>query len=134
MIRRPPRSTRTDPLLPYTTLFRFNSAADKFLDRNGQAIFDHSFVARRIANAKAILGQDALNGVAAVGPGISPNPRLVRISSRSSGDVETARLALALQLAERGRACRRVTHRSNAPSPDPAQCTDRKSTRLNSSH
>src|SRR3546814_1487329 len=30
MIRRPPRSTRTDPLLPYTTLFRsqFGSAGD----------------------------------------------------------------------------------------------------------
>src|SRR3546814_5952321 len=25
MIRRPPRSTRTDPLLPYTTLFRSNA-------------------------------------------------------------------------------------------------------------
>src|SRR3546814_17298783 len=26
MIRRPPRSTRTDPLFPYTTLFRSNKA------------------------------------------------------------------------------------------------------------
>src|SRR3546814_16955492 len=26
MIRRPPRSTRTDTLFPYTTLFRFNMA------------------------------------------------------------------------------------------------------------
>src|SRR3546814_3303102 len=34
MIRRPPRSTRTDTLFPYTTLFR--SAGDRpvFLDRN----------------------------------------------------------------------------------------------------
>src|SRR3546814_10619895 len=28
MIRRPPRSTRTDTLLPYTTLFRFDSQND----------------------------------------------------------------------------------------------------------
>src|SRR3546814_18478025 len=28
MIRRPPRSTRTDTLFPYTTLFRSESAAD----------------------------------------------------------------------------------------------------------
>src|SRR3546814_5820441 len=28
MIRRPPRSTRTDTLLPYTTLFRSHSAAE----------------------------------------------------------------------------------------------------------
>src|SRR3546814_14747484 len=27
MIRRPPRSTRTDPLFPYTTLFRSDGAA-----------------------------------------------------------------------------------------------------------
>src|SRR3546814_1634364 len=29
MIRRPPRSTRTDTLFPYTTLFRSNSAGSK---------------------------------------------------------------------------------------------------------
>src|SRR3546814_11245027 len=28
MIRRPPRSTRTDTLFPYTTLFRSNAGAD----------------------------------------------------------------------------------------------------------
>src|SRR3546814_11857958 len=32
MIRRPPRSTRTDPLLPYTTLFRSGAAADEIAD------------------------------------------------------------------------------------------------------
>src|SRR3546814_2035189 len=31
MIRRPPRSTRTDPLLPYTTLFRSQEALDYVL-------------------------------------------------------------------------------------------------------
>src|SRR3546814_8528353 len=30
MIRRPPRSTRTDTLFPYTTLFRSMSPADQF--------------------------------------------------------------------------------------------------------
>src|SRR3546814_14316998 len=34
MIRRPPRSTRTDPLFPYTTLFR--SQADAAADRIDQ--------------------------------------------------------------------------------------------------
>src|SRR3546814_6497819 len=29
MIRRPPRSTRTDPLFPYTTLFRSAQAVDR---------------------------------------------------------------------------------------------------------
>src|SRR3546814_6710606 len=31
MIRRPPRSTRTDTLFPYTTLFRSRSASDSAL-------------------------------------------------------------------------------------------------------
>src|SRR3546814_5417641 len=40
MIRRPPRSTRTDTLFPYTTLFRSDSARSRgistSLDANGQ--------------------------------------------------------------------------------------------------
>src|SRR3546814_4539783 len=47
MIRRPPRSTRTDTLLPYTTLFRSAGVAifakqkpDAALDRLGVAEFD----------------------------------------------------------------------------------------------
>src|SRR3546814_2735908 len=39
MIRRPPRSTRTDTLFPYTTLFR--SAADLYLDLRGEPLSDH---------------------------------------------------------------------------------------------
>src|SRR3546814_15789659 len=35
MIRRPPRSTRTDTLFPYTTLFR-SSASHECLDRPGK--------------------------------------------------------------------------------------------------
>src|SRR3546814_11547159 len=31
MIRRPPRSTRTDTLFPYTTLFRSNEAVDQLI-------------------------------------------------------------------------------------------------------
>src|SRR3546814_4620596 len=34
MIRRPPRSTRTDTLFPYTTLFRSTQGAERLLDRN----------------------------------------------------------------------------------------------------
>src|SRR3546814_11847610 len=44
MIRRPPRSTRTDPLFPYTTLFRSGIAApqpDLALDRAGAVGGDH---------------------------------------------------------------------------------------------
>src|SRR3546814_19966660 len=47
MLRRPPRSTRTDTLFPYTTLFRSNEIAIA-LDERGQycgAEFDDGFLA-----------------------------------------------------------------------------------------
>src|SRR3546814_17478628 len=45
MIRRPPRSTRTDTLFPYTTLFRSEGhrAVHYFSSRNGRVI-DWSFM------------------------------------------------------------------------------------------
>src|SRR3546814_9163851 len=45
MIRRPPRSTRTDTLFPYTTLFRSDRIADLFPD-----IQHRCFVALAFAN------------------------------------------------------------------------------------
>src|SRR3546814_16352665 len=36
MIRRPPRSTRTDTLFPYTTLFRSEGVVDALLDREAR--------------------------------------------------------------------------------------------------
>src|SRR3546814_7454844 len=42
MIRRPPRFTRTDPLLPYTTLFR-SIAADGAGESDGRDVGRHSF-------------------------------------------------------------------------------------------
>src|SRR3546814_15373413 len=39
MIRRPPRSTRTDTLFPYTTLFRSIAAAKYKIEEEGQSIF-----------------------------------------------------------------------------------------------
>src|SRR3546814_1334178 len=45
MIRRPPRSTRTDTLLPYTTLFRSNG----FLHRDDDDVADAGGLALRAA-------------------------------------------------------------------------------------
>src|SRR3546814_17477801 len=39
MIRRPPRSTRTDTLFPYTTLFRSEEAGGLFLMSDGDVIY-----------------------------------------------------------------------------------------------
>src|SRR3546814_6769547 len=41
MILRPPRSTRTDTRLPYTTLFRSKSAANRTESRGAHALSDH---------------------------------------------------------------------------------------------
>src|SRR3546814_5328595 len=38
MIRRPPRSTRTDTLFPYTTLFRSTLAAGELIRRTGRVL------------------------------------------------------------------------------------------------
>src|SRR3546814_15858993 len=42
MIRRPPRSTRTDTLFPYTTLFRSPDCADRAHDQRFLAAFQPS--------------------------------------------------------------------------------------------
>src|SRR3546814_19996534 len=46
MIRRPPRSTRTDTLFPYTTLFRSDARPDRQRDRRRRAAF-HLLLDRR---------------------------------------------------------------------------------------
>src|SRR3546814_17224013 len=48
MIRRPPRSTRTDTLFPYTTLFRSKTINDRFTDYAG--------------STQAVMGIDTLLG------------------------------------------------------------------------
>src|SRR3546814_6256631 len=60
MIRRPPRSTRTDPLFPYTTLFR--SPDGDFLDFDwaGPGLFPD-----RLANGQATKPDTRLAGTAA---------------------------------------------------------------------
>src|SRR3546814_9228697 len=45
MIRRPPRSTRTDTLFPYTTLFRSAAAGDRV--GRPAAMFDKILIANR---------------------------------------------------------------------------------------
>src|SRR3546814_20359845 len=40
MIRRPPRSTRTDTLFPYTTLFRSGDQAQLAVQKQCDAVFD----------------------------------------------------------------------------------------------
>src|SRR3546814_1430536 len=120
MIRRPPRSTRTDTLFPYTTLFRseiipsgfqvHGSAVQLVLDRLGGS--ESQLLRRRD------LDRLAIGGIAAL-------PRWA---------------VLDLELAEAGErdfcACRgSIGDRDENGIHDLLRvCLDRKSTRLNSSH
>src|SRR3546814_5327464 len=54
MIRRPPRSTRTDTLFPYTTLFRSNRAAFDLVER-GHAINPRTSVSLPVTAAAAAI-------------------------------------------------------------------------------
>src|SRR3546814_4502812 len=63
MIRRPPRSTRTDTLFPYTTLFRSDRTGDRVLradaaSRAGMAAADHHRLLRRPDHVLVVLGRD----------------------------------------------------------------------------
>src|SRR3546814_7633773 len=55
MIRRPPRSTRTDTLFPYTTLFRSHGICYDFLIVSGQIYVDRKFDPESRARAQAFL-------------------------------------------------------------------------------
>src|SRR3546814_3604409 len=69
MIRRPPRSTRTDTLFPYTTLFRSEFAGDDFIvvaQRIGERQVELALGAASCLARVAAFGLDAVgDGVAA---------------------------------------------------------------------
>src|SRR3546814_9916414 len=115
MIRRPPRSTRTDTLFPYTTLFRSKSrsAWRQITDEMVNKLYTFFSIRRKFPAARAIcltVARPTLN--AAPGHAVPPPPEL---SAR--GDYDD------------GRADTQI-----APCAPLFFFRDRKSTRLNSSH
>src|SRR3546814_6108066 len=105
MIRRPPRSTRTDTLFPYTTLFRSVAAADH-----------HHRLAVGVQRA-VVESRHAVAEALAVGGGEEIHGR------EDVPEADTRHLDVAGLVDPRG-----DQHRIVAPAQD------RKSTRLNSSH
>src|SRR3546814_3607393 len=128
MIRRPPRSTRTDTLFPYTTLFRAVTAGGSW-ERLQPRAFD---LAPFSCGAEALAAMVAPTGVA-LGPTCAL--RMNRLMT-----THTIREAVAADrdwLADRAVAMALETeHKRLEPGTVRAgiDAGDRKSTRLNSSH
>src|SRR3546814_6527242 len=137
MIRLPPRSTRTDTLFPYTTLFRSVDGrihVDEILAVVGGRD-DVVGVFRRqqlhVAAVEADLVVAHIVGIARLAAdALEPERARVRIQVRDPGDVPVARGDLALALAGGEVVQVQVAPVGVLTEPD----EDRKSTRLNSSH
>src|SRR3546814_8956747 len=115
MIRRPPRSTRTDTLFPYTTLFRSRELPDSLAD---QYVIDH-LVALGVDHGDAVGRAERDEGLAAVFQDTHAD-RLQRLRLQARHLERYLLLDLqALWIDDADRA---------------ADLGDRKSTRLNSSH
>src|SRR3546814_13971342 len=117
MIRRPPRSTRTDTLFPYTTLFRSNGSKPVLLFVDMRKVLLRRHSAQRSVRP---VGPGMIG--AAEGERIAPLLTDQRHAPVRTGVVERPHIpVLAARNDHIGIQCRQITE-------------DRKSTRLNSSH
>src|SRR3546814_10048245 len=120
MIRRPPRSTRTDTLFPYTTLFR--SQRDG-AERHREDAAEEQQVLREDEDPRRKRGDEAKEGQL----------------SRAERHMNQLRLLLLrldqLHAEIEAEKCQHEQHQEDRPGEDvEAVEVDRKSTRLNSSH
>src|SRR3546814_14283906 len=115
MIRRPPRSTRTDTLFPYTTLFRSRKA----LERAGLALDDMDVIEINEAFAAQALACLKAMDIAHDDSRINPNGGAIAIGHPLGASGARLALTAARQLKRTGGRYALI---------------DRKSTRLNSSH
>src|SRR3546814_2447364 len=155
MIRRPPRSTRTDTLFPYTTLFR---SAEHEADRRGaEAGAGRRGAADRVRTGDEGIGamidveqyalrafeQDARAGLADLFQALPHRLRIFEHIVGDFGQVGDQARAVDRRFAEPG--AQRVVMRGQAVDlrfemvemrqvADADRAADRKSTRLNSSH
>src|SRR3546814_16363364 len=84
MIRRPPRSTRTDTLFPYTTLFR--SGDFSALDRDVEVLPDKHALAGKVEVAHSLAGHgDSSLGKGRDGPRSMAAPRRIARGPPLSG-------------------------------------------------
>src|SRR3546814_19153178 len=72
MIRRPPRSTRTDTLFPYTTLFRSQDGLRRrVVEQREQQVFDRHVLVARLAGVLVALADGVFEILAEHGAGAS---------------------------------------------------------------
>src|SRR3546814_10879641 len=109
MIRRPPRSTRTDPLFPYTTLFRSDLAASLFGIRAASVLG-----VRGDADAASFASGVLIGADVAARMDDCPFEQIHILADPGLGNLYAAAVA--------------------ATGREPVIIEDRKSTRLNSSH
>src|SRR3546814_16404391 len=105
MIRRPPRSTRTDTLFPYTTLFRSLQRRAQIAARKRREILEEARMASRVDVEDVVRAQDQAGAVV----------RAERAQRQRRVD-------------------HRITRRHRLEIGDAILFEDRKSKRLNSSH
>src|SRR3546814_7931603 len=86
MIRRPPRSTRTDTLFPYTTLFRSRSRVGSFVAWTSPAVDLHSW--KRAASSPLFHGSPDLSA------------SLARLSRAGSGAMRSTGMLPAAERSE----------------------------------
>src|SRR3546814_17771977 len=104
MIRRPPRSTRTDPLLPYTTLFRAGGALATGWGAGGGAAgatgWGFGSIGLKRAGSAAMIsgfaGSSGLAGFAGSMAGGAISPGLARPNSHHSRTTATTRPTTAI--------------------------------------
>src|SRR3546814_11107610 len=90
MIRRPPRSTRTDTLFPYTTLFR-SGDSEKQLAGAGRPVHG-------VDNLAPLVGDQRPGGAESLGHAVEFARQLFRLLQQALGQLLAGQLALLAQL------------------------------------
>src|SRR3546814_17291882 len=125
MIRRPPRSTRTDTLFPYTTLFRYpgggsaTSSSPKVDGASGRGGRASTGATRRAQSGRsgcAAALSTSLALAATGGGGTSPSNQRAASSTTGTPSAVKARSAAAYQLASGGTPFDRGPHAPATPS------------------
>src|SRR3546814_9101025 len=135
MIRRPPRSTRTDTLFPYTTLFRSASLVDAPGARCGQVNLGVGVVEALLERGHQVVALMLGNGRHEIAPvfGIEPAHAVEKpLDLALAAEEDAAQHQGAHPLGMRLRIGKRQGRAPGAAEPVPAH-EDRKSTRLKSS-